>query len=96
MRLLDASPQTQASQGFDEPFNERPVGGSTSRMPPSVAKIYPIKGGCYAARGMERGKSSFEARHNKKPTSMLERLDQSGRKRPRGYRLQNSHQENRD
>ena len=30
---------------------------------------------CYAARGMEKGKNNFEARHKEKPTSMLERLD---------------------
>ena len=67
MRLLDASPQAQASQGFDV-LVERPVGGFTSRMPRSAGKIHPIKGGCYAARGMVRDKSSFEARHKGKPT----------------------------
>ena len=65
----------------------------TSRMPRSAAKIQPIKGRCYAARGMERGKSSFEARHKEKPTSMLERLDRLGREGPMVSRLQNSHQE---
>ena len=42
-RLLDASPQAQASQGFDE-LEERPVGGPTSRMPRNTAEIHPIKG----------------------------------------------------
>ena len=50
MRLLDASPQAQASQGFDV-LVERPVRSSTSRMPRSAAKIYPLKGEFYAARG---------------------------------------------
>ena len=74
MRLLDASPQVEANQGFDV-LVERPVGGPTSRMPRSASKIHPLKRGCYAARGMERGKSSFEARDKEKPTLMLERLD---------------------
>ena len=64
----------EASQGFDV-LMERLVGGPTSRMPRSAAKIHPIKGRCYASRGVEKGKSSFEARHKEKPTSMLERLD---------------------
>ena len=63
-----------ACQRFDV-LVKRPVGSPTSRMPRSAAKIHPFKGGCYAARGMERVKNSFEARHKEKPTSMLERLD---------------------
>ena len=70
-----------------------PVGGPTSRMPRSVAKIHLFKGECYVSRGMERGKNSFEARHKEKPTSMLERLDRWGREGPMGSRLQNIHQE---
>ena len=43
-------------------------------MPCNAAKIHPLKGGCYAARGMERVRSSFEARYKEKPTSMLKDL----------------------
>ena len=42
---------------------------------------------------MEKGESSFEARHKEKPTSMLERLDRRGREGPMESRFQNSHQE---
>ena len=51
-----------------------------------------MKGGCSAARGMERGKSSFEARHKEKPTSMLGRFNWSSREGLMGSRFQNSHQ----
>ena len=62
MQQVEATPQGQASQEFDV-LVERPVCGPPSRMPRSAAKIHLLKRGCYAARSMERGKSSFEARH---------------------------------
>ena len=47
-------------------------------MPYSAVEIYPFKGSSSAARGMEKSKISYAARHKEKPTSVLERLNEHG------------------
>ena len=56
-------------------------------MPCSAAKIHPLKGECYAARGMERGKSSFEAGHKESRLQCWKDLISEVEKDPWGLAL---------
>ena len=59
-------------------------------MPYSAGKFTCSKGDPLLREVWKKSKISSEARHNEKPTSVLERLDRGSREGPMGSRLQNS------